>query len=255
LSIPVRRVFDLFPRSYHDSIPGRIALKPFFRRGRSLHCLHVIVESDPEVGVVPTDDRVFHFGQQKGQIVPELLEAERLVIHGRIDAEAAGVGAAQTPDHRHNLDRRGLPKRGLDELPPLLQRRQVDRLRGGRQIPANRPVRRTILQHVGHHAAIGEAEHVIEVLARILGVTARVGPPQNGDRASTAEEVAQRIGQLSRLGEGADEKHIQITRQVLEKILEPGIAHQPHVVTLLLTPHADHLGHDARQVGIHQTAV
>ena len=32
LSIPVRRVFDLFPWSYHDSMPGRMAWKPFFCR-------------------------------------------------------------------------------------------------------------------------------------------------------------------------------------------------------------------------------
>lgn len=36
LSMPVRRVLDLFPKSYHDSIPGRIARKPF--RWSRLRC-------------------------------------------------------------------------------------------------------------------------------------------------------------------------------------------------------------------------
>ena len=73
--------------------------------------------------------------------------------------------------------------------------------------------------------------------------------------AAAAEEIAQRVGELSRLCEGADEEHVEIQRELLQQILEPGIAHQPNVVPLLLTPHADDLGHDTRQVGVHQSAI
>jgi hypothetical protein len=58
---------------------------------------HVIVEPDAEVRVVPADDRVLDLGEQEGEVVAQVLEAERLVVDGRVDAEAAGIGQPRLP--------------------------------------------------------------------------------------------------------------------------------------------------------------
>ena len=158
-------------------------------RHRLLHRLHVIVEAHAEVRVVPPDDRVLHLGEQERQVGPELRKAERLVVHRRVDAEAAGVGTPEAADHRHDLDGGRLRQRGGDELPALLQRRQVGRLARGHQVDAQRPVRAGVPQHVGHHLAVGEAEHVVEVLSGVLGVAARVRPAQHGDRPPAPEQA------------------------------------------------------------------
>src|SRR3712207_4785220 len=75
------------------------------------------------------------------------------------------------------------------------------------------------------------------------------------DRAALAEEVAERVGQLRRLGKGADENHVEIGGKLLEEIFHPGVADKLNVVTFLLAPDTNHLRHDARQVGVHHPAV
>ena len=51
-----------------------------------------------------------------------------------------------------------------------------------------------------------------------------MGAAQHGDRAPLPEEVAQRVRQLGRLGEGADEDEVEIGGQLLEQVLHPGVA-------------------------------
>src|SRR5262249_19216541 len=48
-----------------------------------LDCRHVIVESDPEIRVMPCDRGSLQLVQEEAQILPDLLEAHRLVVdHG-----------------------------------------------------------------------------------------------------------------------------------------------------------------------------
>jgi hypothetical protein len=83
---------------YHDSMPGRSALNPFFairskrqaalgdepdaaRWNRILDHPEVVVEPDTKVGIVPSDDRVLDRVLQEPEIIPHLLEIERLVVY------------------------------------------------------------------------------------------------------------------------------------------------------------------------------
>jgi hypothetical protein len=125
-------------------------LRPFDR-------IHVVIEADTEVGVVPAHDRIFHSGHQELQIVAQLDEAEWLVIDGGIDAEAAGVGTAEAADHRYDLDGGGLLQRCLDELPPLGQVRHLQRLPGGGEVPAYRPVLVALAADLGDGGPVGES--------------------------------------------------------------------------------------------------
>jgi hypothetical protein len=168
---------------------------PALRHG-GLDRLHIVIEPDSEVGIVPADDGILDLGQQKLEVIPQPVEAERLIIDCRVDAEAAGVGASQAPDHRHHLDGRRFLQGGFHEPPPLLQHRQLQRLPGRRQLPPDRTMRRTLPADFGDGIPIGEAEHVVVVFAGILRVTPGMRPSQNGDRATFPKEIAQRIRQL-----------------------------------------------------------
>jgi hypothetical protein len=116
-------------------------------------------------------------------------------------------------------------------------------------------VRLAVAQHVGYDAPVGEAQDVVEILAGVFGITAGVWPAEHRDGALLPEQVAQRIGELGRLGKGPNEQHVQIGRKLLQEILETRIAHEGHLVTLLLAPDADDLRHDARQIGVHQATI
>jgi hypothetical protein len=114
---------------------------------------------------------------------------------------------------------------------------------------------RSVGRSTGHDVPVGEAQDVIEVLAGVLGIAPGVGPAEYGHGALLPEQIAQRVGELGRLREGTDEQHVQVGRQLLEQILQACIADKGHIVTLLLAPHADHLRHDAGQIGIHEAPV
>jgi hypothetical protein len=243
--MPVRRVFDLLPRSYHDPTLGH----------RRLDRLHIIIEPDAEVGVVPPHDRVLDLGQQEGHVVAQLRKAERLIVHRGVDAEAAGVGAAQAADHGHDLDRRSLGQGRRHELPALFQRRKLERLLEGGDLPSEGTVRLALPADLGHGGTVGEAEHVVVILARIFGIASGVRAAEHGNRPPFPEEVAQRIGQLCRLGKRPDKHHIEIGRELLQQILQSGVADHPDVMPFLLAPHAEDLGHDARQIGVHHSPV
>ena len=162
-SMPVRLVFDLLPRSYHDSTPGRMALKPLFcRRLRcvslsterllSAMCLMRVVGSARSSVSMHSSNRTPKFGSCQPTIgflcfvsrnwmsSDRPVESERLVLHRRVDAEAAGVGAAEAREHRHDLDDRGLGQRLLDVLPSLGERGEVLGLLGRCELPARRAV-------------------------------------------------------------------------------------------------------------------
>ena len=78
---------------------------------------------------------------------------------------------------------------------------------------------------------------------------------QHGDRAARAEQVAQRIGQQGGFGERPDEYQIDVGRQLADEVLEARVADEGDVVPLRLAPYANHLRHDARQVGVHDARV
>ncbi len=76
-------------------------------------------------------------------------------------------------------------------------------------------------EHFLDDRPVGEAEDVVEVLLRVLGIAAGVRPAEHGDGPASAEKIAQRVGELGRLGECADEQHIEIGGELVEKILPP----------------------------------
>jgi hypothetical protein len=82
-----------------------------------------------------------------------------------------------------------------------------------------------------------------------------MGPAKHRYRATAPEVIAQGIGELGRLGKGAHEDQIEVWWKLFQQVLHPGVTHHPDVVSLLLTPDTEHLRHDARQVGVHHSAV
>ena len=188
--------------------------------------------------VVPRDARAAELREQEAQVVTQRLERERLVRDGGVDAEAARVRAAEAGEHRHDLDRRRLRERRLDEPPPLAHAGQVHHLPRGADLHAERTVRRALGERIADDRLVGEPEHVVEVAARVLGIAARVRSAQAGDRAAAAIALADRVRELRRLAERADEQEVQPGRQLGGEILEPRVADQPHVVPGRLAPHA-----------------
>ena len=114
-------------------------------RGRRFDRVQELVEPDPEIGIVPADARPAQLPPQEPQVVLDHLQVERLVRDDRVDAEAAGVGAAEAAEHRHDLEERGFAQRRLDELPALPYPGECRRLAGGRAVHAQRPVAGAIL--------------------------------------------------------------------------------------------------------------
>ncbi len=114
---------------------------------------------------------------------------------------------------------------------------------------------RAVLQDVEQGLPVGKAEHVIEVLLRVFGVASRVRSSENGNRPPCAEEVTEGISGVGGFGEGADEQQVESIRQLFEQIFKAGIADQGDVVPQLPAPNANHLRHDAGQVGIHDASV
>ena len=193
-------------------------------RHRLLDRVEVVVETDPEVRIVPGDARPWHRPDQEPQVVFQHPEIERLIRHDRVDAEAARVGTPETAEHRHDLDERRFSKRGLDELPALANAGEVGGLARCREVQADRPVGRAVAQHLADHDLVGEAHDVVEVLPSVLRVAARMGPPKRRYRLPRAKQVADRIPQERGFGERADEDQVDRVRQFRDEIFESGIA-------------------------------
>jgi hypothetical protein len=69
-----------------------------------------------------------------------------------------------------------------------------------------------VSQNVTDHGSVRESEDIVEVLQRVLRIAAGVGAAEYGHRALRAKQVAQRIGELRRLCEGADEDEVYVVR-------------------------------------------
>ena len=78
-----------------------------------------------------------------------------------------------------------------------------------------------VAQQVTDDCLVRESQGVVEVLHGVLWIAAGMGAAEHGKRTLCAEAVAQGIGQLRRLGEGADEDEVDIGGQLLNQILKP----------------------------------
>jgi len=224
-------------------------------RDRFFDRTDALVEADTEVGIVPADLRTGEPGPQEPQIGLQGLQIEGVERHGGVDAERAREGAAEASDHRDDLQQRRLGQGGFDELPAAFHARQRLRLPRGRELEPLGAVVGAILQDLGYERPVGESEHVVEIPGGILGVATSVGTAEDRDRSLGTEEVAERVSQLGGVRETADEDRIAIGRQFLGDVFQPGVAHEPHIVTQLLAPYSDDLGHDAGQVRVHDARV
>ena len=95
------------------------------RRDRIFDGIHATVELDAEIGIMKRDQRAFEFRQEEPQILFHHREVQRLERHNGIDAEAAGIRAAQAPEHRDHLYHGRFPQGRVDELPSLPDTGQV----------------------------------------------------------------------------------------------------------------------------------
>ena len=133
--------------------------------------------------------------------------------------------------------------------------RKLAGLAGGAQVLAEGPRRRALVEHALDDRLVGEAEDVVEVLARVLRVAARMRAAEHGDDAALAEQVADGVGELRGLRERADEHDVDVLRQDGRQVLEPRVADELDVVAQLLGPDGQHLRHDAGEVRVHDAGV
>jgi len=271
-------VLDLLPSSHHDSTPGRRDLEPAaleplqmrlrqerqaalrdeidpVGRHRCVDRVQVGVESNAEVRVVPTDARPLELPDEEPEVVGEHPEVQRLIGNDGVDAEAAGVGTPKAADHRHDLEKRRLPERRFDELPAFPHAGELRGLPLRRKVQAHRPVRRAVQQHLTDHGLVGEAEDVIEVLPGVFRVAARVGTAESGDGSLRPEQVGERVGEEGRLRKCADEDEIDLVRQLVDQVLETGVADKGDLVPFGFAPRPDDLRHDAGEIRVHDARV
>jgi hypothetical protein len=217
--------------------------------------VHVVVEPDPEVGVVPGHPRPLHRLEEELQVVLELLEIQGLVGDLGVDAEAAGIGTPQASDHGDDLEKGGLLQRVLDVGPAFPDSRQLEGLLFGGKAKPFRTMGRAVPQDLLDDLLVREAENVIEVLPGVLGIAPGVGAAEHGDRPPGPEQVAEGVGELGGLGEGPDDHEVDVPGELVLQVLESGEAHEGDVVAFLLAPDGNHLGHDAGEIGMHDPGV
>ena len=215
--------------------------------------VEVVVEAHAEVRIVPADERPLHLRLDEAQVALQHLEVERLIRNLRVDAERAGVGAAEAADHRHQFHDRRLAQHRLDELPALDHTRQFGGLLCRLQAHPLWTMRRAVAKHVVDRRLVAEAEYVVEIFLRVLRVAARMRAAQHRAGALGLVPVAEGVRELRRHAERGDEDQVDVARQVGFEILEAGVAHEADVVPRLLAPHRHHLGHDAREIRSHDT--
>jgi len=217
--------------------------------------IEVIVETHSEIWIVPPDLGMLHVGTQKLQVVLERLEGQWFVVDGGVDAERAGVGTAQTPDHRDDLQKRRLAQSTRYEGPALLQAGEFLWLLLRGDVYALGPVFGAIAQDVLYQFSIGEAKNVVEIALAVLGVAARVRAANRSDRTLGAKVVTEGIGQLRGLREAAQEHQIAIAREFFFEILQTRVTDELDLMSLFLTPDRDDLGHDGGEIGVHDTRI
>jgi hypothetical protein len=56
-------------------------------------------------------------------------------------------------------------------------------------------------------------------------------------------------------GERADEYHVDIVRQLRQQIFKAGVTNEGNLMSLLLAPDPNYLGHDTGEAGVHYTRI
>src|SRR5690606_17249891 len=78
---------------------------------------------------------------------------------------------------------------------------------------------------------------------------------EHGHGPALPQPVTERVGEERRLGEGADEHQVELGGQLLEEILDPGVADELDLVPGPFAPRREHLRHDAGEVRVHEPPV
>src|SRR5262249_6642548 len=190
---------------------------------------------------------------------PEVLlnsvEIQRLVGHGRVDAETASIGTPQAAEHGNDLDEGRLFERRFDKLPALADTWECPRLLPGCDLNPNRPMRAAFPQKVLEGVPVGKAQDVIEIPQCIFRVTTGMRSSNRGDGPSRTQQVAQGVSGMSRLSERTDEDQIDMGRQFRQQIFKPCVADERNVMPLLPAPYTNYLWHDAGKIGIHHASI
>src|SRR5262249_36388307 len=119
--------------------------------------------------------------QQEPQVLLNSVEVQRLVRHGGVDAETAGIGTPQAADHGNDFDEGGRFERGFDKLPALTDPRKSFRLLPRCDLNPKRPMRAAFPQYVVDGFPVGEAQDVIEILQGIFRIATGMRSPNRGD--------------------------------------------------------------------------
>src|SRR6185436_16295468 len=126
------------------------------------------------------------------------VEVQRLIRYYRINAEAAGIRAPEASDHRDHFYEWRFSKGRFDKFPALSNSREFHWLTRRRNAHSDRPMSGAILQHIAHRLFVGEAQNIVEILERVLGVAPCVGASDGGDRPFRTKQIAERISELRR---------------------------------------------------------
>jgi hypothetical protein len=182
----------------------------------SLDHIQVVVESDAEIRIVPGYQRPLELRQQEPQILAENFEIHGLIGHHRIDAKTASIRTPEAPQHGNHLNERRLLESWFDELPALAYPWKRPRLLFGAHLHTVWSMLRAIPQDVAEGLPVRKAQDVVEVAGGVFRVAPGVRPSDCGYGSFRAEEGAQGIGCVGRLGEGADEDQVDPVRQFLQ---------------------------------------
>src|SRR5919201_4598450 len=112
-------------------------------------------------------------------------------------------------------------------------------------------MRRTVLQDLADDRSVREAENVVKVLPGVLRIAARMRATQDGDGAPGSKQVAESVSEQGCFAEGTDEDEIDVFRQFVHEVLEPGVADERDLVAFGLAPRGDYLRHDAGEIRVH----
>ena len=172
----------------------------------------------------PTRGR-FILVRRKRRSVLELRRIERLVV-GTVESmqNVQVYGQPRLASIGTSLIIGAFCERLVDELPAIGEARQVLRLRLGGEAASERTVGRALVQHRAQDLLVREAQDVVEVLLRILGIAARVRTAEHRDGAALLEHVRQRVRDLRALRERADEQQVEILREFRGEVFETGVA-------------------------------
>ena len=220
-------------------------------RDRLFDGTEVIVEAYTEVRVVPADDRPLKLGEKKPQILLQDIEFQGLIRYGRIDAEAAGIRTPQAAEHGNDFEQRSFLEDCLDEGPAFADSGKRGGLLPRGDMNAEGAMPCAIVQNVSDHLPVREAEDIVEIAQGVVRIRAGVGSSEGGDGSSAAKKVTQGVGGLRGLGVRTNENQINVVRQFLQQVFETGVADKGNGVAFLAAPDADHLRHDAGEIGVH----